>query len=147
MDEVRGDLGVGLRAKGIALGQHLVLDGLEIFDDAIVNDRHAPARKMRMRIGLGDASMRCPARVGYADVALQRFGGNFLLELGNLAHRTSERELITRIDDSDTGRVIAAVLEPLEPIDENIDHVSIGNRANNSAHKATCPFLRVSANP
>ncbi len=70
MDEVCGDLGVGLRIEHVALGQHLVLDRLEVLDDAVVDDGDAAARDVRMRIRLGDAAVRRPARMSNADVAV-----------------------------------------------------------------------------
>ena len=40
VDEVCSNFGIGLRVKHVALSQHVVLDGLEVLDDAIVNDGH-----------------------------------------------------------------------------------------------------------
>ena len=62
------------------VGQQLVLEGLEILDDAIVHQRDF-ARRMRMRIALGRLAVGRPARVADAGAAVDRLVGERGLEL------------------------------------------------------------------
>ena len=70
--KVRGDLCVRFRIEHVALLEHFVLDRLEIFDDAIVNHGNAATRNMRVRVRLGDATVRRPASVCDTDISIQR---------------------------------------------------------------------------
>ena len=45
VDEMRGDLGVGLGLELVALGDELVFERLVVLDDAVVNDGDAIARQ------------------------------------------------------------------------------------------------------
>jgi hypothetical protein len=62
--ELRHHLGVGVALEATALGQQLVLQLLEVLDDAVVHDRH-PVGGDRMGIALGRLAVRRPA--GMAD--------------------------------------------------------------------------------
>ena len=41
-NEVGEDFGVGLRRKGMALGDQFILERLVIFDDSVVDERNLP---------------------------------------------------------------------------------------------------------
>ena len=117
--EVRRDLGVGLRLELVALRDELGLDGLVVFDDAVVDHRDAIARDVRVRVRLCDAAVSGPARVRDTEPAAGRRVGELLLELHDLANRAPQAELVVRLEHCDPGRVIAAILEPLQPFDEH----------------------------
>ena len=71
--EVDGDLGIGLAVELIALLQELILDFLEVFDDAVVNRDHLMMKAhMRVGVGLGWLAMGRPAGVADAGGALHR---------------------------------------------------------------------------
>ena len=89
MDQVRGVLGVRFRLKLVTPGQHLVLDGLKVFDNAVVNDGNPSARQVRMRVRFGHAAMCRPARVRHAYLAAKRVILKLLVELGDFAHRAT----------------------------------------------------------
>src|SRR5438105_319299 len=60
-DQMRKDFGVRLRPKLMTLGQKLVPQLLEIFDDSIVNERELSALvQMWMSVAVCHAAMRCP---------------------------------------------------------------------------------------
>ena len=63
MDEVRDDLGVGLRPENVAARPQRVAQLLVILDDAIVNDGDLAAGQMRMRVVGRGRPVRGPARV------------------------------------------------------------------------------------
>ena len=132
--EVRGDFGVGFREKLVALRDQLVLDGLVVLDDAVVNDGDAVAGQVRMRIRLGDAAVRGPARVGDAEPASQRRLRELLLELRDLADGAAQTERVVRLHHGNACRVIAAILEPAQTLDQDGHDVALGDGSYDSAH-------------
>ena len=73
LDQVRDDLGVGLRLELVALGDELALDLEVVLDDAVVDDDDAAgAVAMRVRVLFGRPAVRGPARVAEAVHAGER---------------------------------------------------------------------------
>ena len=67
LDQVRDDLGVGLGLELVALRLQLLLQLEVVLDDAVVHDDDAAgAVAVRMRVFLGGAAVRGPARVADA---------------------------------------------------------------------------------
>ena len=61
---------VGRRAKAVAFALQAGLERAEVFDDAVVDDRHdAVAADVRMGVDVGGRAVRGPAGVADADVA------------------------------------------------------------------------------
>ena len=112
-DEVGDDLAVGLRVELATFGKQLFAEDFEILDDAVVDQRN---RTDDVRVGVADGrlAMGCPAGVGDADVAGERFGIERSAEILELALGAAAFELAVD-DGTDTGRVITAIFEPLEP--------------------------------
>ena len=86
LDEVRDDLGVGLGDEPVALALELALQIEVVLDDAVVDDDDlAGAVAVRVRVLLGRPSVRRPARVADAVVAVERVQRDGLLEVRELA--------------------------------------------------------------
>ena len=85
MDAVRDDLGVGLGAELVAVPQQLRAQLLVVLDDAVVDDRDAVARDVRVGVALARHAVRRPARVRDAEVAVRGVGVERVLELAHLA--------------------------------------------------------------
>ena len=65
-----GDLGVGLALEGVALGEELVLQLGEVLDDAVVDEGESSVvAEVRVRVAVGRAAVRRPARVADAGAA------------------------------------------------------------------------------
>ncbi len=134
MDTVGNDFGVGLGGELVTGTLQLLAQLLMIFDDSVVNDREAVARDVRVRVALTRDPMRRPARVGDADLADGGILLERLLQHLYLADGSEAREMPRAVQDSQTGRVIAAVLEPPQSLHENGDDVTFGDGSNDSAH-------------
>src|SRR5262245_15880718 len=100
---MRRDLGVGLGFELVALRNELVFERLIVLDDAVVNDGDAAAGQMRMRVRLGDAAMRRPARVRDAEPAGERLRRELALEVRDLADGAAEAESLIALHDGKAG--------------------------------------------
>ncbi len=115
-----------------AFANQLIAQRPEVLDDAVV-DQCDGAHDVRVRVADGRRAVRRPARVSNADAPVQRVGGQLTREIVELPLRPAPDELAV-IDGADTGGVIAAILEPLEPVEQPLRDVAIPNNPYNSAH-------------
>ena len=88
---------------------------------------------LRVRVELGRPAVRRPARVADA----RRPGGGMprelLDEVAELAGRAVDREAAVR-ERRDAGRVVAAVLEPLQPLEQERARLLRADVADDAAH-------------
>ena len=114
LDQVRHRLGVGLGRERVALGEQAVAELAVVLDDPVQDDRElrAVTAGERVRVRLGDAAVRRPARVPEAVGRGRPVRACRLLQVLEIPDRADvlEAALLT---ESDPGRVVAAVLETL----------------------------------
>ena len=94
-------------------------------DDALVH--------VRMGVALDGLAVRGPARVADADVALQRLVGKAQLEVLQLALGAAAVQVAV-LDGGDAGRIIAAIFEPPQRVDEVARHRLLSENADDAAH-------------
>ena len=134
LDQVRDDLGVGLGDELVALALQLLLQLEVVLDDAVVNDDDpAGAVAMRVRVLFGGAAVRGPARVAEAVDAAERLVRDHLLEVRELAGAAANVDAVA-VDDRHAGRVVAAILEPPQALDEDGDDGLVADVADDAAH-------------
>ena len=114
-EQHRGDLGVGLAAERVALGEQLGLDLGEVLDDAVVDDGElVVVGQVRVGVGVGGAAVRRPAGVADAGGAVgervRRCRSS--RRTPSLPARLRMPRSPSRVDDGDARGVVAAVLEP-----------------------------------
>ena len=139
-DEMADDFGIGLALELAAFGDQLVAERLEILDDAVVDQRDRPDD---VRVGIADRrrAVRRPARVRDAGAAVERVLVELAREIVELALGPPAVEL-AMLDRADAGRVIAAIFEPLEPVEQPLRDVRCSDNPDNSAHPPTDSFNR-----
>ena len=86
-----------------------------------------------MGVGLGRLAMRRPTGVADADRAQERRGGEFGLEVLELAPGAPAFKLAV-LKRRDASRIIAAVFEALQRVDDRARDRSRPENADNSAH-------------
>ena len=136
LDEVGDDLGVGLGDELVALGDELALQIEIVFDNAVVH-HHDAARAVAVRMGvlLGGAAVRSPARVADAERATERVLAQDFFQVAQLAGRAPHRQLVARgTAYGDSGRIISAVFEPPQSLDDDRDHLLGSDISDNAAH-------------
>ncbi len=134
LDEVREHFGVGIGGEHVATPLQHLLEDRRVLDDAVVDDGDAAVlAHVRMRVLLIGRTVRRPARVRDAGRPLDRSRVQEQLQLGDLArllHRFDARA----IHDGDARRIIAAIFETLEPLEQEGRRHLGSNVSDDSAH-------------
>src|SRR6185295_4627584 len=134
MHQVRDRFGIGVGRELVAQQLKRVAHVAVVLDDAVVHHAHAAA-DVRVRVALGRRAVRGPARMADADGALELLLPGQLLQLGDAAARAQALE--RAVDDRYPGRVVAAVLEAQQPLDQDRDDVARAYRGDDAAHGLT----------
>src|SRR5690606_18241038 len=106
---------------------------LVVLDDAVVDQGQLAMADVRVGVGLGHAAMGGPAGVADAQHAVEVLGGGGMLHLRHAAGAAHPADA-PGLDHGQAGRVIAAVFQALESLDQDRNHIAIRDRANNAAH-------------
>src|SRR5262249_28125106 len=88
-----------------------------------------------MGILIGRGSVRGPARVPDADSSRSGSFGELFFQEVDTSSRFYDRELAVRCDRYDARAVIAAVLQSVEPFDQEIHGFAMADITDNSAHE------------
>ena len=152
LDQVRDDLGVGFGDEPVALALQRRLEIEVVLDDAVVDDDDAArAVAVRMRVLFGGPAVRGPSCVAQAVLAVDRVGGEDLLEPRQLARASPHVETAVA-HQRDAGRVVAAVFEPPQAVDQDGQDGPGADVADDAAHalvisREPCQLLTVSRQP
>ena len=130
------DLRIRFRLEFVTLGAQRLAQFAEVFDDAVVDDRDA-AVGVGMGVGLVRASMRRPARVADATVAAERFAHEALAKVAQLALGAPAGQA-PALQRGDAGRIIAAIFEAAQRLDNVAGN---GFDAENSDYSAHVPAV------
>ena len=119
LDQVRDDFGIRFGDECVAELLQLVLQVEVVLDDAVVHDDDlAGAVLVRMGVLFGRPAVRGPARVADAVNAFERLYVDRLLEVHELARASAALDLPVA-DDRDARRVVTAIFEPPQSVDED----------------------------
>ncbi len=136
LDEMRQDLGVGVAPEGMPLACQAGLDRAKVLDDAVVNDGDLfAAIVMGMSVDVVRLTMCGPARV--ADAETTGVGYAARLERGcEFRHFSGllQSEKFPVLDQGDAGRIVSAVLKPLQSIQNDGDAILMPDISDDSAH-------------
>ena len=134
LDQMREHLGVGLRAERVAGRPQPLLDLEIVLEDPVVyDDEAAAAVGVRMRVLFRRTPVRGPARVADTDRAGDRLVTQSRLQRLDPAHRAPHLQPAA-IEHGHARGVVAAVLQPLQPIDDDADRALVPDVADDSAH-------------
>src|SRR5437879_11528929 len=121
-DQMSNDFGIGLGGELMAFFNQLLLQKNIVLDDPVMHYHHtASAITVRMRIFLGGASVGRPAGVTDPIGAVDGLEADDLFQVAQLALGAAHLQCVTIAGHSDSGRVVAPVLEALQAI-ENYGH-------------------------
>ncbi len=132
-DQVHEDFGVGLGGEGHAVRLELGAQVVGVLDDAVVHDREPPGlAHVRVRVGVARLAVGGPAGVADSGRAAEA-GRDGRGELGDPPLLLADPE-IRLADDRQAGRVIAAVLEPGQPVQQDRGRVLRADVGDDAAH-------------
>ena len=132
VDEMGHDLGVGLGGEILAPGNELVLQLPEILDDPVMDDDHL-AGDMGMGIGLVGHAMGGPAGMADAGRPAQRLLVQPACQAVELAWRPGAGHSAVA-ENRDAGRVIAAIFEPPQRLQDPWRDVARPQYSDDAAH-------------
>ena len=145
-DQVHQHLGVGLRFEGVALLLEVGLQRDVVLDDAIVDESDAVTVRLivAVRVGVADARLAVGGPAGVGDT----HGAGKLLPLAEhlLQHPDPPRRprhVDPAVDDGQACGVVAAILQPLEPLQQERLSRLVADIRDDSTHWRT-PSSRVS---
>ena len=134
--EMRDDLGVGFGFEPVPVAQQLLLQVEVVLDDAVV-DEDDSAAAIAMRVGV---LLRRPAVGGPSGMtdavapAVDRIRPDDLLEARELAGAAPHLDVAVA-HERDAGRVVAAILEVAQRVDQHRDDRLGADVANDAAHE------------
>jgi len=135
LDQMGDDFRVGFGDEFVTFGDKILFELDIILNDTVVHyDDFTVAVAVRMGIFLGRASVRRPAGVSDAVHAVQRSDADGFLEISQLAGGAANIELAVVADHCDPGRIIAAVLEPPQAVEDQWNNALGPDITDNSAH-------------
>src|SRR5262249_26236927 len=135
LHQVSDDLGIGFGGELVPSLSQLLLQLKIVLNDAVMNnDDLAGAVAVRMCIFFGRAAVCCPARVADAIGSIERLQPDGLFQVAQLAFGAAHLQAVTVARDGDTGRVVAAILQPPQPVNDDRDYLFAANVTNYSAH-------------
>ena len=138
-DQVGDDLRVRLGAELAPCLGELVPQGFEVFDDAVVDQRHVLARHVRVRVALAGDAMRRPSGVSDAAGSAQRLGRERVGEDPHLALGPVPPDASVDPEDGDAGGVVSTVFEAPQALHQDRDDVALSDRSDDSTHAGYSP--------
>jgi hypothetical protein len=140
LDEMGDRLGIGLGRQRVAARLEPVAKLAEVLDDAVVDDGDvAGAVLVGMSVEIVRPPVGRPARVSQADGSVRGAVRDRGREVGELAGLLLHEQVAGLVDERDAGRVVPAVLEPLQPFDENRTRLARARVADDAAHLSVSP--------
>ena len=135
LDQVRDRLGVGLGRERVAALLEPVAELPEVLDDPVVDHRDlAGAVLVGMGVEVVGPAVGRPAGVREPDRRVGRPVRDRRLEVGELARLLLDEQVALLVDEGDPGRVVAAVLEPPETLDQDGARLTRAGIADDAAH-------------
>ena len=99
------------------------------------DDDAAGAVAVRMGVLFSGTAVRGPARVADAEGAIERILAQNLFKVRQLSCRAAQIELVAAgVADGDASRVVAAIFEAPQPLDDDWDDFLWSDVADDAAH-------------
>jgi hypothetical protein len=136
------DLGIGLGFERRAIARQFLAQLLEILDNAVMDQRHAMGR-VRMGVDLVRHAVGRPSCMANAHRAGQRLFGQPLFQVDQLALGAAAVQQ-PAVQRRDAGRIVTAIFQPLQPVEQKGRRRLLADNANNSAHYVFFAFFSLS---
>src|SRR5580704_5792893 len=125
----------------MAIFNQFLLERDVVFNDAVVHHDNTPsAIPMRMRILFSRSAVRGPARMTDSVSAVQGFKTDYFFQVSQFALGPANLQGATIATHRDASGVIAAILQPPQPVDKDGHYAFLANVSHNTAHAITPYF-------
>src|ERR1035437_3819657 len=132
------DFRIRLGGELVAFLDQLLLQAEIVLHDPVVHDHDlAGAVAVGMRVFFGRPSVRGPARMPNAIGAVERLQANGFFQVAQLALGTAQLQPFPVAGHCDSRRIIAAVLQPSQSLDDDRNHTLLTYVADNATHGET----------
>src|SRR5579872_7084421 len=101
------------------------------------HDNLARAIAVRMRVFLSRTSVSCTSSVADAIATMERFEPDHFFQIAQFSFRAPDLQLVSIARNRNTSRVIAAILESSQALDDNRDHFFLADISDNATHAGT----------
>ena len=106
-----------------------------VLDDAVVDDDDlAGAVAMRVGVFFGGTAVGGPAGVADAIGAVERLQADDLFQVAQLAFGAAHLQALAVAGHRDAGRVVAAIFQAPQAVDDDRHNPLLANVSNNAAH-------------
>ena len=134
LQKMRYNFRVGFRQKFMPARNQILFQRHIIFDNSVVNDDKIPrAIRVRMGVSVGRTTVRRPACVTYSDNSIRKIILEFILQRVESAHSLFNKNIFAAIDRN-TRRVVAAILQFRQTLNQKICCPLVADISNNPAH-------------
>ncbi len=134
-DQMRNHFGVRFGDEFVAFAAQSFFQFQIIFNDAVVYHDDLPgAVAMRVGIFFGGTAVRGPAGVPDAVGAIDGRFANYFFEIAQLAGGAANFQLAREVDHRDSRRVVAAILELAQALEDYGHNLLRADVADNSTH-------------
>src|SRR5712692_590922 len=135
LHQVSNDFRIGLGGESVPFFNQLFLQREVVLDNAVVHHYYlAGAIAVRMCILFRRTPVRCPAGVADAVGAIQRLEPDGLFQVAQLALGTAYLQAAAVARHSASARVIAAIFQPPEAVNNYGDHPLIAYVSDDATH-------------
>ena len=147
LDQVGDHFGVGLGAELVAFVDQLLLQRDVVLYDAVVHDHDlAGAIAVGMRILFRGTAMGGPASVADAVSAVERLQADDLFQVAQLALGAAHLQASAVAGHGDAGRVVAAIFEAPQAVNDDRHNPLFPDVSNNPAHSCQFACSQLSVN-
>src|ERR1700719_860225 len=138
LDHVSDDFSVGFSGEFVAFFDELTFQRDIVFDDAVVHDDDGSgAVAMGMRVLFGGAAVSGPAGMADAVGSVERLEADDFFEVAQLAFGAADLQAFTIAADCDPSRVVAAIFQTPQPVDNYGHHTLLTYISNDATHFRT----------
>src|SRR5450631_887359 len=135
---MRNDFRIGLGGELVAFFDQLLLQAEIVLDNPVMHDHDlARAVAVGMSIFFGRTSVCGPARVPNAIRAVERLLANDFFQVAQLALGAPQLQSVAVTGYRDSSRIIAAILQPPQPFDDDRNYTFLADVPNNATHGKT----------
>ena len=132
LDKVSNHLSVGFSGEAMPFAGQSLLQLEIVLNDAVMHHHHRTvAVLVRMGVLHRRSAMGGPTRVSDAISAVHRILADHLFQIAQFAGGTAYLERAC-LDHGETGRVVTAVLQPLQSFEQHGHHALVANVADDS---------------